>query len=178
MLLAGGCCRQGRGARLGAASLLHGRPGAAGWQSRPAKTWPADGSPCSAAERGLNPASSPLQQPEPPRPPACRAHSSREGPSQPLHSPRCKPQRTGLPVPFLFQASHPAQGPIHLPHLHPTFISASPGQDHAGQHLPLAASLRRASFHSRSYLWFYFCHWRRSRGKIQAGNCQSCPRVV
>ena len=54
--------------------------------------------------------------------------------------------------------------PIHLPHLHPTFISASPGQHRAGQCSLLAASRRRAW----SYLQLCFCRWRSRRRYRQA----------
>lgn len=67
---------------------------------RPAETRPADGSPRSAAGWGLNLASSPLQQPEPPQPPACRAHGSHEGHSRPLRSPHRKPQGRDSLSPF------------------------------------------------------------------------------
>lgn len=83
---------------------------------------------------GVKPDLQPLQQP------VCRAHSSRGSvPAQ------------GWDSPSRFSFNPQVQYPIHLPHLHPNFISASPGQDRAGQHLLLAASLTRASFRTRSY---------------------------
>lgn len=49
---------------------------------------------------GVKPGSSPLQQPELPRPPACRAHGSHEGHSRPLRSPHRKPQGRDSLSPF------------------------------------------------------------------------------